>query len=466
MARRDEYLSYVVKGGLMEDLPTPISPEDEPLYLMGTMGFGMEKEKGFYRCKVDNSNAEGTWNYLGFSIDLGENIASNFIKVKATITVRGGGQLPKKVGLRLFANNSPEREVISGGFGTFGDNYVALGKYDDLIMPTGGATVTQDTKATIEFGFDSNTVNEKISTYRYLKPFISISKNAGEVNFIDVHDMTVEVGNVVYDVTDSIFNFMEGLQSDVKYMKCDLAPCSIVRRKLPLFGKKLACLGDSITFGYDGATTTGNAVAFPWRLALREKCGFLNVRNYGLTGRRIATDRAVGELSFIKQVDTMATDVDVITVMGGINDFAQGNLPVGTFQTAAQESGSYDITTFYGAVQELYRKLKVKYPDKLIVAINMLNGNNGATGAKGSGAKRGAELLGYATVGEGMEAYREVIRTCARAAGIPCLELQDLVSFDALDDTKKTNIPDLLHPNQAGYSEMAEIIGDFINKLA
>lgn len=451
MSRRIDYLTFLEKGGDVSKLPYPVAPEDEFLYKACLWGTGLEKAKGFYRCKVHNTGT-GTQNFVGGFLDLKGEVATT-VKVKATVKVIQGADtpLPTKLGIRLFANNDPIREGVGGKYQSFQDELVSSG-------------VTNNATYTLEASFVDN--GNQLSTSIYLKPFIAITRGTNtDKNLIEVHEFLVEVNNVIYDIKDSIFNFQEGLESDFRYILSQIPLDTVTRRRGAFFGKKLACLGDSITFGFDSANS-GNALAFPWRLALRDRCGFLNVKNYGANSRRISSDVPdSGPVSFIKQVDQMDKNVDVVTVLGGINDFAQG-LRLGEFLTTTKEDGTYDTSTFYGAVQELYRKLDERYKDKLVVVINMLNANNGSTGDAGTGAKRGAELLGT-TVQEGIEMYREAIRTCARHYNFPVIELQDLVGFDVFnaDDVKKY-IPDYLHPNQDGHNLMANVIAEELNKLA
>ena len=445
MSRRIEYLTFIERGGDISKLPYPSAPEDEFLYKACLYGTGLEKARSFYSCKIDNTGS-GPQNFIGGFLDLKGDIATT-VKVKATVKVRqeSGFEIPTKIGLRLFANNDPIREGLGGGYNTNADE----------LVPTPAVNTTY----TIEHVFTGGNLN----TCRYLKPFISLSRTEGQnhKHFIEVHELLAEVNNVVYDLTDTIFNFQEGPSSDFRYMLSQIPLDAVARKRGPFFGKKLACLGDSITNGMN--PEGGAALAFPWRLALRDKCGFLNVKNYGANGRRISSNVSDQIKSFINTVADMDANVDAVTVMGGINDFAQG-LPLGEFKAVKPtDSAGYGTTTFYGAVQTLYEALKAKYTDIPVIVINMLNGNNGA--AETNGAKFGAAKLNV-TVPEGMEMYREAIRTCARHYGFPCLELQDVVGFDVFNpEDKATYVPDDLHPNQLGHNLMAEAIGNFINSL-
>ena len=72
MSRRSDYLDYIVDGGVMDNLPLPVAPEDNGLYKMAVGGFGMEKAQGFYRCITQGRSADNS--LIGSYIDLGNDI--------------------------------------------------------------------------------------------------------------------------------------------------------------------------------------------------------------------------------------------------------------------------------------------------------------------------------------------------------------------------------------------------------
>lgn len=451
MSRRVDYLNYLLLGeGNVKDLPQPLSAEDVALYEACVNGGGVKVgagAEGFYRCKVHNTG-NGPIDFIGGFLDLGEERVST-VKVKAVVTVKS--EKVNALGLRLFANNDKNKEMLSGGYSS-NAQFDNLAKLNDGNLPVGG-------QYTLQAIF--NDVDPKaLSNARYLKSFISITKTAKEdICTLDVHEFTIEINDKIYNIIDSVFNFQEGPSSSFKYIQEEIPSYSLDRKSSKYFGKEIACLGDSIT---NGMTPTGQsaAIANPWRIQLRE-IGFLNVRNYGANGRMLSKDKDAEVKSLVNLVDDVTAfpvkDLDAVTVLIGINDLAQG-VPVGEFKDVKLETG-YGVDTFYGALQTLFERLIGRVgTEKPIAIINMLNGGN-------EGAKAGAEKLGL-SIEEALEAYREAIRVCAKHYGLPVLELQDVVGFDLLKAEDNTAYSgDLLHPNQEGHNKIADAVSNFLLTL-
>lgn len=454
MSRRVDYLNYLLLGeGNVKDLPQPLSAEDVALYeacVNGGVKTGAGAE-GFYRCKVHNTG-NGNIDFIGSFLDLGETRVST-VKVKAVVTVRSNKV--KGIGLRLFSNNDANKEMLNGG-------YASNATFDNLAKPSSeGAELPVGGKYTLQATFNDVEAKTLVAS-KYLKAFISITKPAKEdICTLDIHEFTVEINDKIYNIIDSVFNFQEGLSSSFKYIQEEYPSACETRRKSKYFNKVLACLGDSITNGYDPAKGDGTALANPWRIQLRHECGFINVKNYGANGRMVSKDKDENVKSLVNLVDDVAAfpvnDLDAVTVLIGINDLAQG-VPVGEFKDVKPETG-YGVDTFYGALQTLFERLIGRVgTEKPIAIINMLNANN-------SGAKAGAEKLGL-SIEEALEAYREAIRVCAKHYGLPVLELQDVVGFDLLkEEDNKTYSGDLLHPNQEGHNKIADAVANFLLTL-
>lgn len=119
----------------------------------------------------------------------------------------------------------------------------------------------------------------------------------------------------------------------------------------PLYGLKWNALGDSVTNGGYPDPVTGAVISY--HQALASKYG-ITVRNYGIGGTRItATTDSQG---FCQRYTAMSDDADIITVFGGINDYANAAVtPIGTL-------GSSDTSTIYGAMKVLCEGLLQKYP--------------------------------------------------------------------------------------------------------
>lgn len=123
----------------------------------------------------------------------------------------------------------------------------------------------------------------------------------------------------------------------------------------------IAFLGDSITYGY--VTKQGGQYENPYPKLVGQILGAKESINYG----RGSSTLASGENSYKPFVDRylqMDENIDIIGVMGGVNDFSR-NIPLGSIDDT-------DTTTIYGALNVLADGLKQKYPDAYIFFMSPL----------------------------------------------------------------------------------------------
>lgn len=201
------------------------------------------------------------------------------------------------------------------------------------------------------------------------------------------------------------------------------------------FGKKWACLGDSITYGYSLPNPEQEAYS-----TLVAKATGLIPYNYGYSGSRIT---AQGDTSSDKYIQSMVvryvnmiSDADVITVFGGIND-ANNALPIG-------EYGSKDIFTFYGALDNMIRGLQEKYPGKAIGFITPLNYGNDEKHLK----------------------YVEAMIDICGKYSIPVLDMYHNGQISTMTgELNNLYFADGLHPNELGHRVIARKIANFIGQL-
>ena len=433
----EQYFKYLVTGGDVNSLPKPVSRRDSLLYAMclkvGNIGGATKAFNGFYRC-VLNSGSNNA-NFFSAIYDLGEDKKITSAKVKFRFTLRQGTHLPASISARLFANNSKARNDISGYKVDYADLYTNKSN-----------GIAAGREYIIEVNYVANGNNVNLNTCRYLKPFIMLYKGdgvndaAGAYNHaIDLHEISVEIDGIIYDITDTIRDFAGGTKSNIKYIESKQVPSVVAIRRMPWFNKKAIFLGDSITYGYNpDPANLGKQLSNPWVNQLQDYCGFTNVINYGISGSTIATVEAKNPM--VDRFSTMVDYTDFIGVMGGTNDLSN-NVKLGAF---SKDESNLDKTTFYGALQTLYKGLKEKYLNSTIVAITPLNAiNDNIPGGKNS-------------LGLTMEDYRKVIREVAAYYKIPVIDLQDLVKFNLLVEEDKTTYgQDGVHPNNLGHDEIA-----------
>ena len=217
--------------------------------------------------------------------------------------------------------------------------------------------------------------------------------------------------------------------------------------------KVINCLGDSITYGYNGAKdgdgVVGERVDKPYPTILSE---ILNctVNNYGQNGSTIGGDGATtdeyGLLGYkpmnIRYKEMGKADYNII--WGGTNDcYASGRLPLGTINDTTN-------LTFYGSLKILIEGLIRKYPTSKICFLTPLQRT---TTSANSYEKK---LIDYVNA---------IIEVC-EMYGIPYLDLyRKSGCYPLIAEFKNANLPDGLHPNQSYYYIIAYKIAQFIKSL-
>ncbi len=215
-------------------------------------------------------------------------------------------------------------------------------------------------------------------------------------------------------------------------------------------GKTFLFLGDSLTEGVRG--TTSKAKGYTNVFA---KMTGANVYNYGIGGTRYAfqfqptTHKPRHDMYFATRVLDMKAEADYVVVFGGTNDYLNGDAPLG-------QMGDTTLCTFYGAVRDLFTRLKEKYPTSKIIAVTppkyiKLQSNINAVGAERVG---------------GIEVYAEAIKEVATEMEISIIDAYSDWAIDPRidgDGEGKGHISaDRLHPNDDGHRFMAEC---FLNSL-
>ena len=351
-----------------------------------------------------------------------------------------GTEKPLSIGAKLFANNSDNREDISEYCAVY-NNLVATPEYDKTYVVTCNYIATSNSK--------------NLNEYRYLKPFLVLNKTTASVNTthaVDVYEVSIEIGEKLYNITNTVQDYHPYSTSKVDILTKDKyfvfrdeferIVSEISKTRLPWYGKVCNCIGDSITYGLDPNSPSERLVN-PYPSQLRDLCGFVTVNNYGISSSTVATKSS--DSNWNAQRNPMVlrykqmVDADVITFLGGINDFWL-NVPLGTL-------GSTDTDTFYGALNVLFRGLVTKYPTKPILAMTILDYKNATNGN-----------------GNTLVQFRQAVKDVCAYYSIPVFDLGIEVGFSTRVESQVTAlIPDKLHPNQSGVDIMARKISKCIN---
>lgn len=124
-----------------------------------------------------------------------------------------------------------------------------------------------------------------------------------------------------------------------------------------LYGKKIVAIGDSMVKGHSLTSSQ------TW-LSLIAKRNNMPFINYGINGVNLSYNTSGNyskEDSTVAKYNEMDNDAEFVVVFSGTNDI-QRNLPLGNIN-------STDITTFYGALNNICNGLQNKYPNKKICFI-------------------------------------------------------------------------------------------------
>ncbi len=209
-------------------------------------------------------------------------------------------------------------------------------------------------------------------------------------------------------------------------------------------GKKIACLGDSIT----AATNLEKEedylkMSYPYQLGkiLNAK----EVVNLGIGGSSIGR---YWENAFVDRYQEIPEDTDIIIVMGGTNDgFCASEKELGTLKKREKR-------TFAGDLDELLGALKEDYPGARIVLVtppsNVLHDM----------LRRNRSYLCP------QSAFAAMMKQLAAEYGISVIDLYNSGILDSHDAAVIHNfIPDGVHGNEMGYRILAEHIAAELIRL-
>lgn len=202
-------------------------------------------------------------------------------------------------------------------------------------------------------------------------------------------------------------------------------------------------LGDSITEGFCASEEQYKYVN---QVGKTLNC---TVRNYGISGTRIAKNRN-NEYpdDFQLRALRMEDDADYVFVFGGTNDFGHGDGPLGT-------PDSTDPYTFYGGLNTLISILKGKYAkEKIIFILPMRRAEeNNPCGSR--------KPTPVATLSEYVDIMKEV------------LDGENIAYIDMFNNSvlltppvgESTYFKDGLHPNDVGHTVLAQLIVGYVQRM-
>jgi lysophospholipase L1-like esterase len=212
---------------------------------------------------------------------------------------------------------------------------------------------------------------------------------------------------------------------------------------MDLRGKKIIFLGDSITEGV-GASATHKR----YTDLVAQKTGAI-VYNHGVSGTRIAKQKNTSfdldcDKDFCFRAPAMEKDADVIVVFGGTNDYGHGDAELGSFCDRTND-------TFYGALHTLYTYLCETYPKAQKVIMTPLHRSNEDKPSSQN---------------EPLKTYVEIIREVAEYYSLPVLDMYENSGIQPnIPANSQAYTVDGLHPNDAGYELISELVIKFLKSL-
>ncbi len=280
-----------------------------------------------------------------------------------------------------------------------------------------------------------------------------------QVKYIGIGGTITDYNIVVpYGYTKMIINYISSSNYFVLTKKNYFVDVNkLLNRKF--YGKKVNCLGDSITWGIcDGNGTRGKS----WVEYLVELNGFSEVRNYGISGSTISGGGDKGTRTyqpFWNRYTLMDDDADLVIVWGGINDFYLSN---NVFDVNLI---SDDVDTFNGAFNVTLKGLIKKYPQARIIYITPMKCNTNMHFVNLDTLPL-METFTKNTRDYTLKDYVDKAKAICDYYSVPVLDLYTDGCFTPyLSEHKALYTNDGLHPTNAGYALIANRISQFINNI-
>ena len=347
-----------------------------------------------------------------------------------TTQLAGGAATPDKTSFLALGKNLFNKATVTTGYFLGHDNSLtanATYDYSDFIAVTPGQQLVSN------YGMRFTTF------YNAAKGWVSGGSST------TTSTITVPAGVYFIRVTITAAN-LDGFQLEVGtsssgYEKWGYRLSTalvVIDNATPASGwanKSWASLGDSIT-----ASGT-------WQASVVGALGLIHT-NYGVGGTKLSG--AAGDANAMCQdtrLNAIPTTIDLLTLMGGMNDWAQ-SVPMGSI-------GSTDPTTFYGALETFVSKAMARWPGKRIVLCTNTYGEFAATYASRGWANAYTNTLGLTP-----QDYMAAIRAIGLKYGLPVADTGARAGWNHYNVSSwvTSESGDYIHPLTVGYKCMASVV--------
>ena len=273
---------------------------------------------------------------------------------------------------------------------TFGIRKYVTGKYNNDLgedLYTLNKTINLSGETSIKIDLANDTWSKLDNSSVYMFVVYAKSKDGSSFIQLNQHYTTIEnktdnIFNVNFNIykpqglqrrvvanTDYVLqmNYMDNAAPFVGFIKKGKSNYNynkifINKKSEPLKGKKIAFLGDSLTWGFNGAVAW-EQVEKPISVLVAELTGATCI-NYGISGSTLSgdgstTDKTDGHILGINPMNLRIKNidnVDAIFCMGGTNDFATDRkVPLGRMEDT-------NNLTFYGGLDTIIKHIGNEKP--------------------------------------------------------------------------------------------------------
>lgn len=249
---------------------------------------------------------------------------------------------------------------------------------------------------------------------------------------------------------DSLDKYITITNKSVKYMSMNIQAIDVKYvyvyetnpESKPILSKNIGFLGDSITDGLirvpDGIPMC-TKFSFPILTALKTNAEYYE---YGVQGTYIAGSNTN---SITNRASQMTNDLDMVVIMGGINDFASGTQEFGTISDATTD-------TFYGALNVLLTTLTNKYNEKPVVFLTPMDTNVSLNGGTNS------------TTGKTLDEYVSAIKeVCTMYDNVYVIDTHTWA--EQFNPEDKNWLCDGIHPVIEGHIKISNYISGELKKM-